>query len=255
MKKTKIETFDDITRKLASQDELTINFAGDSLIWGKNYCDSEQTIVARFAYKLAEKFPQKSVIRYDGEVERENEPVKNFSSRLVGKGTGNGKISVIKNGVGGDTVRRALNRSADFTGKLANGKFADITFLLFGTNDSLACDPSKYVPLDVFERNYAELTELILEKKPTCKIIPISPNNSNFPIKEYCCIIEKTARSFGFPFIDVFSLWQSHYSDGAPNYGQGEWLSGDPYHPSPIGAEKTAEFIFGKFLRICGFGP
>ena len=253
MKKTKHETFADMFGKLSSRDEITLNFVGDSLIWGRNYCDSEHTTVARFAYMIAEKFPCRSVVRYDGEVERENAPIKYFSARAISEGTGKGKISVVKNGVGGDTVRRAINRSGDFTGVLANGKFADITFLLFGINDSLACDPSKYVTPDVFARNYTELIELIREKNPLGKIILLSPNQSNFPMEEYCRVTEKTAQSYGFPFFDVFSLWKSHYSPNAPNFGQGDWLVGDPYHPSAEGAENTAKFIFEKLKAVCGY--
>jgi hypothetical protein len=60
-------------------------------------------------------------------------PMKSFDGPiLVSYKDKAGKIDIIKNGIGGNTVQRALNRIGDFTGTLANGKSPDIIFMMFG---------------------------------------------------------------------------------------------------------------------------
>ena len=230
---------------------LTLNFIGDSITWGLNHCSAEETYVAEFARLFAKKFTEYKVVRYDGTVETEALPLTGFEGPFFVGGTDGGpEAAIIRNGVGGNTVRRALNRKQDFTGALAGGRPADVNFLMFGINDALASDKSKYVTPDKFEKDYEELLSLL--KAEGAVIIILSPtyNGLKYPLDQYAAVTEKLAWKHGLPFIDTHKLWMEHYSKKAPRFGQGDWLSEsktDACHFSPEGARQTAKFIFDKF--------
>ena len=233
---------------------LTLNFIGDSITWGLNHCSAEETYVAEFARLFAEKFNGYKVIRYDGTVETEALPLAGFEGPFLVGGTEDGaEAAVIRNGVGGNTVRRALNRKQDFTGTLPNGRTADVNFLMFGINDALASDKSKYVTPDKFEKDYEELLSLLEAEGAVIIILSPTYNGVKYPLDKYAAVTEKLAVKHGLPFIDTHKLWMEHYQKDAPHFGQGDWLSeskSDACHFSPEGARQTAKFIFDKF---CSF--
>ena len=102
-------------KKLKSNTDITIEFVGDSVTNGLNHCRLEETYVAKFAILMAKKFGNYTVCRYDGVVEDELSPMKAFDGPiLVSYKEKAGKIDIIKNGIGGNTVQRALNRIDDF---------------------------------------------------------------------------------------------------------------------------------------------
>ena len=41
--------------KIKCNDDITIEFVGDSITQGMNYCHAEETYVAKFAYLIAKK--------------------------------------------------------------------------------------------------------------------------------------------------------------------------------------------------------
>jgi hypothetical protein len=159
----KYETF---YNKIRNLEDITVDFVGDSITYGLNHCFVDETYVAVFARLFAEKFTEYSVIRYDGKTEGALEPIKTFDKTVV-EDKGRATASFIKNGVGGNTVKRALNRKENFMGKMPNGEYPDLTVFMFGINDALTNDASKFVTPDVFYEHYKELIELMFSKSPS----------------------------------------------------------------------------------------
>ena len=239
--------------KLKNNEHITIDFVGDSITHGLNYCAAEETYVAKFAAEMAKKFPEFSVYRYDGIVKDELSPLVGFEGPfLVSAGTGKGRIDIIRNGVGGNTIMRAYNRIHNFTGTLANEKEPDLTFLMFGINDALKSDESKYVTPEKFKENYKMLIDEIRVRNSGTAIVLLSSTYNGFGIKDHCEKSMELAKEENIPYIDMFKFWCDHYDENADNYGQGEWLfgNGDSCHPMPIGAELTAKHIFNEFMKL-----
>ena len=76
-----------------------------------------------------------------------------------------------------------------------------------------------------------------------------------------CCIgdsityglIHCTAEEYSLPLIDVHSLWMNHLIPGSEHFGQRDWLSDSKYdscHPTPLGAEMTARYIFDSMVSL-----
>lgn len=234
--------------------DVTLDFVGDSITWGLNHCTAEETFVAHFARLFASRFPKYEVVRYDGIAESEALPISRFEGPIPVGGEGRKSLAVIvRNGVGGNTVRRAIARKENFLGAMPNGKVAEITFLMFGINDALACDKSKYVTPELFEKDYEELLDY-LECVPTLPIV-ISPtyNGEKYPLEKYAAVSKRVALRRGLPYLDAHKLWSDHYRKGAPRFGQGDWLSEsktDACHFSPEGSYQTAKFLLDAFCAL-----
>lgn len=156
----------DISKLLEEKDRITIDVVGDSITWGLNHCNDNETYMAQFAEMLAKRFANISVYRYDGILGGEFEPLKGFSEPvMVSKMNFGKRIDIIRNGISGNTVRRAINRSGDFTGILKNGECADVTFFMSGINDALKSDSIKYVDPDTFACDYEELLNDLSKRK------------------------------------------------------------------------------------------
>lgn len=233
-----------ISKLLETKDRVTIDIVGDSITWGLSHCSEDETYAAQFAEKLSRNFPLVSVYRYDGLAAGDLEPMKDFSEPIkVSSTKGTKRIDVIKNGICGNTVRRAINRINDFTGILANGETADITFLMFGINDALKTDKDKYVTSDKFRDDYRELINKfkISEKS---QIVIMSATTNDQSIAEYVKMTEAIAREYGILYIDQNKVWNEHYDRSNPNFGQGDWLSNvqwDACHPTSKGAKAIAD--------------
>lgn len=242
-----------LIEKINNGENLTFNFVGDSITNGLNYCHSEETYCSKFAMLLSKHFENYTVYRYDGIYDSELSPIKYFDGPiLLSMGTGHRKIDVIKNGIGGNTVLRAYNRIDNFTGTLANGEKADVTFLMFGINDALKSDPKKYVTADVFKENYKMLLHEIKARDPHTFIIMLSATTSDQTIHEHVQESIELAKEEMIPHINTHKLWKDHFDQNAKNFGHGDWLSdnGDPYHPTPKAAEIMAKYIFDAFIHI-----
>lgn len=242
----------DILYKLDNAEKFTFDFVGDSVTHGLNHCTADETYVAKFAKFISEKYNDRTVLRYDGVVLRECEPIKSFEGPITVSKSGEKTITVIRNGVGGDSVRRAINRIENFTGVLANNERPDVTFLMFGINDALKSNPTKYVTPDVYIENYKELISKIKDSNPETDIIILAPTTNGNSVYNHYVKLCEFVKENDIPFIDTHKLWLDHYNANAENYGQGDWLvgNGDACHPTPLAAEITAKFIFDEFMKL-----
>lgn len=226
---------------------ITIDIVGDSITWGLNHCGSDETYTAQYAKMLSEKYPAAAVYRYDGIMHNALLPMESFEGPIgVNDGGGEVRIDVIRNGIGGNTVRRAIKRIDDFTGGLANGRHADITVFMFGINDALKEDASKYVTPERFAEDYRELIQSFI--KTERGVIAIMSATTNGPtLGEYVERTEEVAAECGALYIDLHRVWQEHYREALPNFGFGDWLSNSPNdscHPSVKGAHVIARTLF-----------
>jgi len=239
-----------IDKHLSENGTITITFVGDSITHGLNFCTADETYVAVFASLLAKKFKNVSVYRYDGVVVDEQSPLSHYDEVLVQDGK-SGRINVIRSGVGGNTVARALKRFDDYTSLLPAEK-SDFIFTMFGINDALKPDQNKYVTADVFKENYNKLINDLKTYYPKAEIILMTATTSPYSVKDYNEKTCELAEKYKLPVIDLYGLWNDHYNESAPNFCYGDWLSdgtGDPWHPTPVGAKNIAQFIYDVFFE------
>ncbi len=203
---------------------------------------------------MARKFKDYTVNRYDGIVEHELLPMKEFEGPISVSLGESGVFDVVRNGIGGNTVARAIKRIEDFTGILANGKEPDITFMMFGINDALSSDPSKYVTPEEFKKNYSALVTEVKKRNPNTVIILMTATYNGFGIREYCLKTVQLGWEKNLPIVDLHALWSEHYDENADNYGQGNWLvgKGDGCHPTPLAAEIMGKTICDWFYSWLG---
>ena len=88
----------DFLKSIKNNENITIDFVGDSITYGLNHCRPEETYVAKFAAFLGEKYKSHTVLRYDGIGKGEFENLQSFDGPiLVSLGEGEGKIDVDTN--------------------------------------------------------------------------------------------------------------------------------------------------------------
>ncbi len=190
---------DFIEQRLEENKRFVINVLGDSITWGENHCTSDETYCACLARLFAREFPKCAVYRYDGIVESESNPLSHFSESITVQEGNVGEIVIIRNGIGGNTVRRALNRKQDFAGECVHGCYPDMFLMMYGINDALKNDPSKYVTADKFYDNYLELYDLLTETNPTARLVIMTPSFNDEGISresvldKYCEMIKRLA--------------------------------------------------------------
>lgn len=242
----------DILKMIRERQHITIDIVGDSVTQGTDHCADNETYTAQLAYMLADRLPEVSVYRYDGIIHDALLPMGYFEGPVkVSEGMGDKQIDVIRNGIGGNTVRRAINRIQDFTGKLANGRKADITVFMFGINDALKSDATKYVSPEKFLEDYRELLDLFRQTEKS-EIVIMSATTNDQCIDEHVKMTEVLAREYNLPYVDQHKIWQMHYDKEKPNFGHGDWLSEVPWdacHPTPKGAKAIAEELFKKLIN------
>lgn len=248
-----------ITKKLENGENALIMFVGDSITWGENHCTSEETYCAEFARLIGKQFPKITVIRYDGIMQGGAMPLKGYSEPVtVQKGSGQ-TLTIVRSGVGGDTVRRALNRQSDYTGAFITGEMPDVFVAMFGINDALAGDPSKFILPDGFYSDLVEFCEVLEEKNVGAEIVLMTPTynhsgkNEDDGLGAYADMVKKVAAEKEMQLIDTHKLWLEHLIVESEHYGQREWLSnveGDCCHFSPEGSRETAKFIFNCFMGL-----
>ena len=240
-----------ISEKIKNGETVTFTFVGDSVTQGTDHCTPDETYVAFFASFMAKEFPETQVVRYDGKVVSGNDPLDGYAEFIIQNGT-KGRINVLRSGVGGNTIVRAMKRFGDYTGVLPCGTHSDYIFLMFGINDALTPDPAKYVTPDVFKTQYSDMIDKLAEAEPQAKIIilPATTNGDSIDVhveRTYEIVKEKN-----LPIIDTFRLWKDHYDPNADNYGHGDWLygNGDACHPMPKSSAIMAEYIFDCFKKL-----
>lgn len=262
--------------RIKAGESLTFDFIGDSVTMGTIHCPQEKTYVARFTHYIAASLDGYTVRRYDGiPLAGSAEPMKCFEGPIVcRKGTGSQTLDVVKNGIGGSTVKKATERPQDYTGLLPNGRRHDFVFLMFGINDALSYDKGKYVSAEQFKENYKRLTDILKADNPDVTIVITSattptvlshersPKYVSEEQKILVCSIEEhvertkeLARQEGFAYIDTHKLWAEHYQEDAEHHGHGDWLVGyDSCHPSPIASDVMGKFVAEQFLLLAKNG-
>lgn len=250
-------TMSELVARMRASEKYTIFMLGDSITEGARAKSAEATYTAVFTRGLAERFPGRRVTRYDGKrhptKDAELLPLCTYGEPITVQ-EGEGELCVVRCGIGGNTVRRMLNRRADFIGKEINGREADLYIIMVGINDALAKDPSKYVVPEVFRAHLEELLGEIATGNPSADVILMTPTYNDAGIEPisrldpYAAQMQEAAAQRGLPVIDQHKLWMEHLCIGGEGYGQGEWLSGvegDKCHPGDCGHAVIA----GEMLR------
>ena len=244
-----------ISDRINKGENYLIIAVGDSITWGLNHCNEEETYCAELARLFAKSMPEVNVVRYDGIVKQERSPLYGYSEPKTVQNGSKGRLTLVKSGVGGDTVQRAINRFDDYAGGFINGESPDLFLLMFGINDALASDPDKFVSPEQFYNNYAVLCDMLKNSNPKAEIVLMPPTyndggtGAQSCLDPYCEKVIELAQRNGLQYIDTHRLWMEHLIVGSDNYGQRDWLSGatgDSCHFSKKGANYTAEYIFSN---------
>lgn len=246
-----------IEEKLAKGQNVLIFFVGDSITWGISHVTDEETYTACVARHFAKRYRETTVVRYDGIANGDLSPLAGYSEPIVIQEGTKGKITVVRCGIGGNTVRRAINRKDDYMGKFITDEEPDIYVSMFGINDALFEDPSKYVVPEQFEKDLREYYDILCTNQKAVKVFMTPTWNDDGDkctscLEPYSDKVKLIAKEKGLQCIDTHALWMSHLKIGTENYGQRDWLSnvkGDKCHFSAVGSTATADFIFNE---LCG---
>ena len=250
-------TIKEIAERMTSSAQYTVFVVGDSITEGTGSTDAEHTYTAYFARELVKHFEDRCVVRYDGQRYPDSNaellPLMTYGEPIdVGHGDG-GMLTVVRCGIGGNTVRRLLKRRDDFIGKKIDGRTADLFVVMVGINDALSADPAKYVSADLFAEQLNELIGALADCHPNADLILMTPtyNDSGKAkishLAPYADAMRRLCCVNGIPLVDQHRLWMKHLVVGASNYGQGDWLcgaEGDSCHPSNLGHQKIAQALF-----------
>lgn len=244
----------EIVERMKAADQYTVFVVGDSITAGFRSTDAEHTYTAVFARGLAERFPERNVWRYDGiwysTKDAELRPLLGYDGPFPIQRGEEKTLTVVRSGIGGNTVRRMLNRKGDFIGKEIGGRMADLYIVMVGINDALRSDPTKFVESETFGAHLHELIDEIEKGNPTADVIFMTATYNDRAIETVSHLaphvdqMRAVAEEWAIPVIDQHALWMAHYRADAPNYGQGDWLSGiegDACHPSNLGHEAIAK--------------
>ena len=234
--------------QLTGNQTMTILFVGDSITWGLNHCTAEETYVAFFAAEMAQAFPNAKVIRYDGIVKDEQSPLLGYEPVVVQEGS-ESTIHIIRSGVGGNTVARAMARIQDFTGSLPSGTKADCIVTMFGINDALKADPTKYVSAEVFKENYRKLLRALQADAPNAKLVVMTATTNDQSIDAHVQATYALVKEENIAIIDMYALWQKQYNPEKENFGYGDWLATDACHPTPKAAKIMGQEIFRTLME------
>jgi lysophospholipase L1-like esterase len=253
-------TIKSIIDKLLSAEDYLIFSVGDSITEGLRASSNETTYTACMARGLAERFPGRTVLRYDG-LRRDTDdgelfPVRAYEGPVAVQSGGENTITVVRSGIGGNTVRRLLNRKEDFIAKEIQGKTADLYMIVVGINDALDCDPAKYVTSEQYGRDLHELVDEIEAADPWADIIFMTPTFNDYgtspvsTLDPYVTVMKAVADQRHIPIIDLHRLWMDHLVIGAPNSGQSDWLCSpdDHCHPGDLGHKVIADYILNALL-------
>lgn len=243
-----------INDKLLKGENVLVMIVGDSITYGCDHCSTEETFCAYLARFFAKKYPQVSILRYDGVMVKEAEPHVRYGDPIIVNKGSQQTLTFVKSGVGGNTVKHAIARSQDYVGVFENGEFPDLFLLMFGINDSVPV-PEKYASPEEFYDDYKRLYNLIKENNSNADIVFMTPTYNDCgdsavsSLDLYSDMVKKLAEENGSQVIDTHKFWMDHLIVGSENYGQRDWLSGkegDLCHMSHNGNRATAEFIFGE---------
>lgn len=216
---------------------MTLNFCGDSITFGLTHCTAEETFVAC----LGRLFEGYAVTRYDGNRPSGYPRVAEYEKIIVS--TDGEPLELIRNGVGGETVKRALERVDQLSGVMPNGREPDYTFLMYGINDAASDNPEKYAPPAVFKEQYRRLLEELRQRNPHTTFILMTPTYNVLSVEEHAAFVRLLAQEMGLLLIDLNLFWAKN--------AQNDWLlPPDTCHPTPTAASAMADYIFEEFKKI-----
>ncbi len=242
-----------IEAKLSAGESYLVMAVGDSITYGRNHCTDEETYLACLARAFAVRYPRARVLRYDGVPDGEMKPLAGYAGPVVVQEGTAGELVFVRCGVGGNTVRRALSRAGDYTGRFLTGQEPDLFLLMFGINDALSEDPRKFITPERFYEDQREMHALLKETDPDADIVLMTATYNDpgeqqgSRLDPYTEMTKRLAAETGSYLIDTHALWMAHYQPGTERHGQREWLSAEPSdmcHFSPEGSRATAMFIF-----------
>ena len=247
--------------KIARGEDACVCCVGDSVTYGVIHCRPEETYTAKLAAAFAGQYRTCTVLRYDGIYHDDNGncPLDAYDGPVLVQAGTAGCLTVVRSGVGGDTVARLCNRADDFTVKLPGGMRPDLMTVMAGINDALREDPQKYVTVAEYEVHYRRLLDLLHQRLPETALVLMPPSYNDHGetaqshLEPYCDCVRRLAKEYALPLIDVHALWMAHLIPGSAHFGQRDWLSESTYdacHPTPIGSEMTARYIFDCLHRI-----
>ncbi len=241
-------TLKEIKTKMTNSKDYMITFIGDSITFGFQASSKETSFVGLVAKGIAERLPDRTVIRYDGIENGLRQPLKGYSEPVsVQEGT-NGKITVVRSGVSGSRMGETVARmDTDFMGT-ANGRLpkkADLFIIHLGVNDA--------GDLSTYKRNMRTLVEKMMATQPETDIILMTPTSTGegksegSPLDDYSEAMKALAAEKGLAVIDVHEEWMKHYTPGGPGYGMGN-LVADMWHPADPGYKLIADKILSDLL-------
>lgn len=243
-----------ILKKMAGSPNYLIMSVGDSLTEGQRASNAELTFTAQFTKGVAERFPDRTVIRIDGK--RVEKRIDRFIRVVVQEQPEkNGKITVVRSGYGGNTVQRLINRKEDFIGCSFEDAEPDLYIISVGINDSIDWDEDKYATPAQYKENLRALLGFIRQAHPAADVIMITPTpywkgdeGVDHDIA-YAKAMAEFAAEEQLPCLDMHQIWLEHRVEGEKNFGMGDWLyDGDRCHPGDVGhaafAEALLNFMF-----------
>ena len=238
-----------IAQKMAESDSYLIFSIGDSLTEGQGASDRENLdYTAQFTKKLGEIFPEKSIYRVDGKRDNDTQTVRYPSNpRPIQKGTGTSKITVVRSGFGGHTVKKITARSSDFINKKIKGETGNLFIICSGINDSSMGNSEKYAIPPKYKQQLSDLVDMIYAAHPDAEVILMTPTyvgKDGSTLRMHANAMRALAEERQIALIDLNKLWMDHWIEGSENYGQRDWLNSgveDSCHPSDIGHEAIAD--------------
>ena len=250
-----------IAARMDAAKDFTVFVVGDSITEGARATDAEHTYTAVFARGLAERYGDRTVIRYDGRryptPDAELRPLMTSGEPVTVQEGQSGRLTVVRSGIGGNTARRILTRRRDFTKTEPCGRSADLYIMMMGINDALTSDPAKYVSPHGFAEDLCRLAEVLSKENPDADVIWMTPTYNDYGVERVSRLdahaeqMLAVAREYGIPVIDQHRLWMEHLTVGEANYGQGDWLSGvegDKCHPGDRGHAVIAQAILDELF-------
>ncbi len=249
--------FSNIALAITESKHYTLFTVGDSITHGGRASSNNTTYTAVLAALLASRYPERIVKRYDGQMldtpDAELRPLKGYAPAVTVQKGNDRTITVVRSGVGGNTVKRLLTRSADFIGMKIDGRCADLFLINVGINDAIREDPQKFATPDEYAADLLLLVTRIKEAHPRAAIVLMTPtyndngDNTDSVLDPYAVAMYSVAKKTDLPIIDLHAVWMQHLNVGGENYGQGDWLTGVPddrCHPSDRGHAVIADTIF-----------
>ncbi len=244
----------EIAQRMAESEEFLLFTLGDSITQGALSSSAEHTYTACLARGFGKKMPEKTVLRYDGRQVDELLPVGDFGEAIAVQQGTKGKLTVVRCGIGGNTVRRLLNRKGDYAGRAFEGRKGDLFTVNLGINDSLRKDPAKYVTVEQYKKDLCELIDLLAQTNPEADVILMTPtyhhdgSTPHSDLTPYADAMKEVAVEREISLIDLHRKWMEHMVVGGELYGQGDWLKSDKCHPSDVGHAKMAEQIIEELF-------